>query len=380
MIELSKDIAIEERLEFASLVTFVPNKRVPIHNWFIFKEGFSRDLVIKMVSELNIGKNEQILDPFCGSGTTLLVAKELDIDSCGVDVSPLQVFVSKTKTENYNIEELKEISNKIFSKKFERPDTNKCSKLVKNAFSKYALEDIVFFKKEIDEIDDIKIRNFFTLGLINASTKVSYAYKDGGVIKFRERPTIPFRKIFKHVTKKMIKDLEKLKLGKKVPNVFLGDARRMNFLPDNYFDAVITSPPYLNKIEYTKVYSIESELFFNERGLPSVRSYLGLAPITKNDPFPEHNLPDIAKAYFQDIASVLLEVKRVTRSNAKCAFIIAEGVLPTGVIPSDLLLAKLASKVGFNVEKIIVAARRVVTNEKRQKLGVARESIVIFKK
>src|SRR3989344_5054199 len=71
----------------AELVTFVPNKTEPIHNWFYYKEGFAKKLVEWAVSEFKL--EEPILDCFCGVGTTLLTAKELDLKSIGFDASPL---------------------------------------------------------------------------------------------------------------------------------------------------------------------------------------------------------------------------------------------------------------------------------------------------
>ena len=86
------------------LVTFVPNKTKPLHNWFYYKEGFAKEFIEWAVKEFAL--EEPILDPFCGVGTTLLTAKQLGMKSIGFDASPLAAFVSEAKTRNYNIEEL----------------------------------------------------------------------------------------------------------------------------------------------------------------------------------------------------------------------------------------------------------------------------------
>ncbi|MGQ9719649.1 MAG: DNA methyltransferase, partial [Nitrososphaerales archaeon] len=255
---------IEERYDLGSLVTFVPNKKVSIHNWFYFKEGFSRDFVLLMMDWLKIRANSTILDPFCGVGTTLLASKEVGVNAVGVDASPLAVFVTQVKTEDYELERIKEYARELFSKKFERHDIKGLRPLIKRAFSKPSLEDILFFKEEIRRIEDPKIRNFFTLALMNSANRVTYAYKDGSVIKIGKKPPIPLRKVFKRTVKRMIHDLKKADYKGSEIKVYLEDARRMDFLLDDSFDAVITSPPYLNKIEYERVYSIEYELFFED--------------------------------------------------------------------------------------------------------------------
>ena len=69
--------------EFNKLVTFIPNKRTPIHNWYYYKEGYSRDLVQHFIEKWEINSNHKVLDPFCGVGTTLLTCKQIKIPSFG---------------------------------------------------------------------------------------------------------------------------------------------------------------------------------------------------------------------------------------------------------------------------------------------------------
>ncbi|MEM1524524.1 MAG: class I SAM-dependent methyltransferase [Nitrososphaerales archaeon] len=322
----------------------------------------------------------KILDPFCGSGTTLLVAKEFGIDACGVDASPLAVFVTQVKLADYDIDELNKVSEMLFKKGFRKCDIGKLSWLTKAAFSKYALEDIAFFKEEIKQIEDPKIRNFFTLALMNSANKVSYAIKDGSYIRIHKKPHPPLRKVFKAIIKKMIKDLKRFKCKGSNVEVILGDARDLKFLTDEEFDAIITSPPYLNKIEYTKVYRIEYELFFPHVKVDSLRSYIGMNTNVKNDPFPELQLPLAAKAYLSDINKSLEEIRRVSKIGAKIALVIAEGAFPDRIVPCDLLIAELAERIGFHIDKIFVAAKRVVTRDRTIKIGRARESVILMQR
>ena len=73
---------------------------------FFFKEGFSRDFVLMTFDEFRVDEGWRILDPFVGSGTTLLAAKEYGVDAVGVDAAPLAVFVSQVKTADYDLDEL----------------------------------------------------------------------------------------------------------------------------------------------------------------------------------------------------------------------------------------------------------------------------------
>lgn len=371
---------IEERWDWGKLVTFIPNKKLPVYSWFYFKEGFSRDFVHLMNDLFKLENDSIVLDPFVGSGTTLLACKERGIDSVGVDVAPLAVFVSQTKTADYNIDELMKIARKILQEKFERQDLSQVSRFTRRFFSKYTLEDVLFFREKIKTIEDPVARNFFTLALMNAAMEASYAYKDGAVLKVVEKPVPPFRKFFKRVIEKMIKDLKKINFKPCKTDVYLGDARKMDFLDDGTFDAIITSPPYLNKIEYTKVYAIEYELFFGDVKIDPVRSYIGLNPKNISNQFPTHNLPEAAKAYFHDMRLVLEEMFRVLRNSGRASIVVAGGVFPDRVVESDILIAELAERVGFNVDRIIAVNKRVATTRRVVKIGEARESIIILSK
>jgi len=371
---------LEERWEWRKLVTFIPNKNLPIYSWFYFKEGFSRDFVHMMIDSFKLDNRSIILDPFVGSGTTLLACKERTIDSVGVDVAPLAVFVSQTKTADYKIDELIKIAKQIFEKKFERQNLNQVSRFTRQFFSKPSLEDILFFREQVRKIEDPAAKNFFTLALMNAAMKVSYAYKDGAVLRVVKKPVPPFRKFYKKIIKKMIKDLKKTNFKPCRIEIYLGDARKMDFLENGLFDAIITSPPYLNKIEYTKIYRIEYELFFEDVKVDPIRSYIGLNPKNVVDPFLGLDLPEAAKAYFQDMKLALREMFRVLKKGGRASIVVAGGVFPDRVVESDILIAELAENIGFNVDKIITVNKRVATTKRVIKIGEARESIIMLSK
>ena len=92
---------------YEKLVNFSQVRNKPIHRWFYFQEGYSPELVVKLIKHLDIKNYDFIFDPFAGSGTTLLTAKELGVRSMGFEINPFSVFMIKAKTTNYNIMDLK---------------------------------------------------------------------------------------------------------------------------------------------------------------------------------------------------------------------------------------------------------------------------------
>ncbi|MEM3712378.1 MAG: DNA methyltransferase [Thermoproteota archaeon] len=370
---------IEKRPELGRLVTFIPNKHKPIHNWFYYKEGFSRDFVELIIKHLNLGKESWVLDPFCGVGTTQLTCKEVGVNAVGMDIADLPVFVSKVKTADYDINVLKEISLKIFSEKFRKQDLSGLSSFVRKAFPRHVLEDVLFFRSLVEKIEDDVANGFFKLGLISAAIKASYIVKDGGVLKIiKERNTPPFRKFYRNRIKRMIRDLEDLKTLNPTIITLKADSRNLGFLGDNMFDAVITSPPYLNKIEYTRVYRVENELFFKEAE-PMLRSYIG-DWVKDDDSFEYEGLPTIANAYFKDLRKVLTEIYRVLKEKGVGVFVIAQGVFPTGIVESEKIFSEIAAETGFKTERMWLVNRRVATRDRVVKIGYADEYVIFIQK
>lgn len=379
---------LEHKPELGPAATFVPNKAEPVYNWLYYKEGFSKELVnwlLDYFSAQQTSENETqnqttpkaldssefqlVLDPFCGVGTTLLACKQKGINSIGYDVQPAAVFASMVKTKNYDLDELKEQARLLLKKKFIRLD-KKFPPLFYRAFSKYALEDIAFFDSEIREMGNNN--DFFLLALINAAIKCSYVWKDGAVIKIRKAPKPPLRVMLRKTIYRMIKDLEASPQTGAHCVAEMKDARQLDLEP-GIIDAVITSPPYLNNIDYTKVYEIEN--YFLGYPKPPLRSFIGFSDVEE---FSE--LPASARAYFTDMKKVLYELYRVSKSSAKLAVVVGNGYVDGVIVDSDLLLAKMAEGMGFNVEKIFVVNERFALEERTKKKGVLRESIIVMEK
>jgi DNA modification methylase len=359
---------IIERLEWGPLATFLPNKKLPIYNWIYFKEGFSRDLVVNFIQMFKVKPGQVVLDPFCGVGTTLLACKELGIDSIGFDVLPIAVFATKVKTADYDVEKLKEAARDLFSKKF--VPMSDMPGWTKRFFPFHTRQDITFFRHQIDQIDDGKIKDFFLLALIAAAIKCSWIWKDGGLLKIKKHPIPPFRKFYARLIKRMIKDCEKAEKSK--ANVFVNfcDARRLP-LKAGKIDAVITSPPYLNQIDYTKVYAVED--WFVGRPRPGIRAYLGL-----RESF-SHKMEPI-EIYMDDMEQVLKELYRVCKPGAKLALIVGNAYIERKIIEVDTMLGQLAERIGFKVKEIIVLNKRFALEARTKKKGILRESAIVFNK
>jgi SAM-dependent methyltransferase len=358
---------LKDRTEWGSLATFTPNKSLPVYNWFYFKEGFARDEVLELLRMFSLKKEDKVLDPFVGSGTTLLGCKERGINSIGTDVLPISIFSSQAKTHEYDISKLLSYKDALFEMNFEKQDIKKFP--YRKFFRKFTLHDILFLYKHIKTIPNSKTRDFFLLALISSAIKASYVWKDGGSLKVKERPVPPFRKFFRKVVTRRIKEYAEFssKVRECETIVKKGDARQLN-LEDETISAVITSPPYLNQIDYTKVYRIEN--WFLGSGDPPLRSYMGLGT------------DEAAASYTEDMERMINEVHRVLKPGGKAAFVIGNAYFrdQQKIVDCDLILAHLGEKAGLKPKEIQVLNKRFALEDRTKKKGVLRESLVVFEK
>ncbi|MBU0953175.1 MAG: site-specific DNA-methyltransferase [Nanoarchaeota archaeon] len=353
------------------LATFTPNRKLPVYNWLYYKEGYARDLVWTLLDRFKL--NGPLLDPFCGSGTTLLACAQRGIPSVGYDVQSVALLASLVKTTPYDRDTLKAIADALLSERFV-PEPGPVLPIMKRAFSKHNLADVLFWKKQVDQVKNPACRNFFLLALITAAMKGSWLFKDGGVLKVKKRPVAPVKLLFKRTVRKWIKELGTQDL-RAPARVVAQDARHI----EGRYENVITSPPYLNNIDYTKVYQVEN-WFLGATGTP-IRSWIGnegkQLPLLK-----KFDLPYAAHAYFSDMNTVLKEMHKALVPGGRAALVVGNAYFAPleQHVEVDFILSFLAEKIGFSIEEIGVLQERYALQRRTVKRGTIRESCVMLQR
>lgn len=81
----------------AAAGTFALNKGEPIHRWYSYLEGYSSRLIDDLIKEIGAANISAIYDPFCGTGTTVLVASQKGINSYYSETNPFMRAVIEAK-------------------------------------------------------------------------------------------------------------------------------------------------------------------------------------------------------------------------------------------------------------------------------------------
>jgi len=388
---------VEERLSWHWWVTPKPLMEKPIHRWCVFPHSFTSELVQGLIEEWGLGPNDHLLDPFAGAGTTLLAAKEKGVPATGYDLSPHAVFATQVKIADYNLPRLENtwghIMKSLTPSRWDGP-VRSYPELVQKALPGKLLGAFDALDRELKDLGKHKTdRDFFRLALLSTLPHYSRAVATGGWLKWvkkRERvSSLPAT--FSARVELMIGDLRQVQLAwRALWHVSQADARR---LPDkgNTYSAVVTSPPYPNRHDYTRVFGVELMFGFLDweetRRLryQSIHSHPEAKPESLQSirgKGTDARVPKMLEGYFLDLYLCLCELKRVCQPKCKIAIVVGNAQYFGEPVLVDEIMAEVGEQSGLTCEKLIVARYRGNSAQQMGKYGrnPSRESVVIFRR
>lgn len=433
--ELENGFTVRDETDFFSgLVNFSDNKAAPCHGWFKFREGYSHTLIKELLNRSGITREEYVLDPFCGCGTTIVEAAYNGYSGIGIDINPLSAFVSRIKCRNYTDEEIETLKNALPGIFQDMRGANMSREYrqkygeVEKFFNEHNFERLLSIRQTLDahkEVLGIRLYELLLCAYLCIIEEVSDRKRDGNGLRMQVTRVTDVEAFYRQKTEEMIEDVEKYRMPADLTLILeCGDAMKLSEIVERYSDsmdkdlgAIIYSPPYANSFDYFESYKMEiilADYASDKKGIgdyrqQAVESFIGRADrrhetrdfiewmsreIESAIPEKEsrtgkrdartRKVPGMIRGYFSDMEKVIEESAAVLRAGKKCYIVVDQSAYLGKIVPTDLFLGAIAREHGFHVNEIIVCRNAKTSGQQLQLYPYLntslRESIVVLEK
>lgn len=244
--------------------------RYSVHGLHEYKGKFNPQVVRGVLNILGIKQKDNILDPFCGSGTSLIECAHVKMKAVGWDINPLAVYISNAKLKALSTpaNELhhtflvlaEKFKDDGFKFNFPTPNDNKRAEYLWNWFDKSYLIQIEKLKVLVEEIakgcEDVFLA-------IASDLLRDYSLQEPTDLRIRRRfSSYPEETFWDAYQKKTLQLIDSLAATQEITGVLplnnhahLVDSRNIIassklHVPKAKFQAAITSPPYATALPY----------------------------------------------------------------------------------------------------------------------------------
>ena len=407
------------------------------HDWYRFVLSFPPHLVRDYLEDFGINNQHKVLDPFCGTGTTLVECKLRGIECIGVEATPFAHFASSVKTDwsikpdllkEYAEDIADDVLNKLKKQGIDdrihfKGDIKKIplktleakseKLLIKNSVSPVPLHKILTLLEHIEKKAVEPYARYALLALAKSLVfSISNLYFGPEVGVKNIKYDVPVISAWLSEIIKMTTDIKSL-IGRAmtVCKIFSGDSRHISkIVPPNSIDAVITSPPYPNEKDYSRTTRLESVILGFMKDRSDLRSfkknlirsntrgvYKGddddrwiadneeiktiaekieqrRIELGKNSGF-ERLYATVTRLYFGGMARHLSALRAVLKPGAKLAYVVGDQASYLRVmIRTGQILADIARSSGYEVVRTDLFRTRQATATKSE----LREEVLVL--
>ena len=394
------------------LVSYQGNKKTPGLRWLKYKEGYSAALVSGLLGQTAAGN---VLDPFSGAGTTALTAGGMGIPGTGIEIMPIGNLAARAiaaasngldtaQLSKVSREMLEAISKAGYKERFLFPHVQ----ITERAFPQETERDLAKAREFVAGVEEPSLSLILTLACVSVLEDISFTRKDGQFLRWDPQSG---RNVSQKLHKTFIPTLNEAlhrrltEIANDIPSlesIFGGPAPKfiegssltqLRRLASNSFDAVVTSPPYANRYDYTRTYALElaylgydetqfkelrqallsatvenrskrnslaveydgNKLFSRAFGMADSQAALqeALAALRAHaEGLSNRNVITLVENYFTEMALIVSELGRLVAPGGS-VFMVNDNVRYHGEeIPVDLILSDFAEQCGFRCETI----------------------------
>lgn len=369
--------------------TFADNMKLPVHRWFRYSAGFSAGWAAQVIREHNATR---VLDPFSGSGTTIISAEEVGAVGVGVDVHPFVSRVAKAKLAWRSDPEvlLQRARAVLREAKTERNVVLPKSPLIAKCFPQEGpLLDLLRIRDAVERLrQGDRYDELLWLGMVSiiracspaGTAQWQYVLPNNTKAKVAEPLSA-----FESRIELFAEDMRAMHPLVQTPqgSIIQADARTLDGVDDGWAELVVTSPPYANNFDYADATRLEQSFLGEIDGwgdlkplrrslMKSATQHMGgwdpsealdsplLEPIRSEivQIFNELNTVRATKGgnkayhlmvlgYFFDSAKIWQAIRRASAPGVRVCYVVGDSA-PYGVhVPVEKWLGELAMNSGF---------------------------------
>ena len=400
-----------------------------VHQWYRMVLGYPDHLVANLIRQLDIRPGARVLDPFCGSGTTLIECMKHNLQPCGLDANPASVLATRVKTDwGLNPTKLRSLQRTVAIQTEARLATHMddhqtdptyaylrtSGMLDRGWISELPLKKAIALKRAIaSSSTSMRYREAMTLCLL-ADVVYGAANVKFGPEVYCAKPKLDFDVVadFSRRIHQMADDLESMSdRPRRRVTVLNADARTCDSTLGEYgkFDACISSPPYPAEHDYTRNARLELAFLESVTDLPSLRKikksmirshskniykydtdaahvkrYRAIQALAEDLERRVHGkrgfvglYPDVVRHYFGGMKRHFVALRRVLAPRARCAYVVGDQSSYCGVrIPTADVMSTILRSTGYRDVSIRKWRGRWSTTRSRE----ISENIVFFTK
>jgi len=362
-----------------------------------------------------------LLDPFCGSGTSLVEAKVHGLNAYGIDINPLARLIAHVKTNPIPHSALEKTLQSIlwdFDQEVNRADISIPDLFnLDYWFAKPVAVNLQALANAIGQVDDINIKDFFLIPFSETVREVSYT-RNSEFKLYR----IPQNRLAKHnpnvinvFHKKALRNIQGMQEFNRVykercwTRILDEDTRLQTSIPESSVDLVVTSPPYGDSKttvaygQYSRLslqwlgYDYKETRSIDKKALGGVMAHrqdvaslsVTLAATIDLVAKSDERRADEVYSFYKDFEQCFIEIARVVKSGGYVCLVVGNRTVKGIRIPTDQIFIDMSTRHGLKYLKTIYRnipnKRLPLRNSPSNVAGmtsptILKESIVILRK
>jgi len=362
-----------------------------------FPARMAPDIAMDLIDASHRPDETLVLDPMCGSGTVLSAAVERGLRAVGFDMDPLAVLMSRVATTPVDTERLAFVATEVlrqarsFRATSVRWHDDETTKFVGYWFGEPQRIQLSRLSRALDQLPDSPCRRALQIALsrtiITKAPKASLAADTSHSRPHRVQTESAYD-VYEGFSKsvgELSKILDRRTLQGQA-SVNLGDSRNLHSVANSSIDLAITSPPYLNAIDYLRGHKmslvwlgftvvqlrkIRSDSIGAERSLERAsaeRADRMVQGVIAGASYPERLPIATIRRYANDIVNFVDELSRVTKPGGQVVSVVGNSTLRENFISNDGMVQDAFLASGFEV----VSRRERDLPENRRYLPIGR--------